>query len=221
MQDLRAVLRARRRETSALAREAIELRAVPPQVAVFYARAWWSAMRAHDRFTLDSAARPSDVARLLALARGYRTTVELGTGTAWTTIALATADVRRRVVSYDPVVRAERDRYLALVPAGTRGRIELIAKPAEGARPDPESVGFVFVDCAHDRDTTAAAFVAWEPAVRANGVVAFHDYGHPDYSGVREAVQDLGLRGEIRGGLFVWRKSGGGTPRPGRFSAAP
>jgi predicted O-methyltransferase YrrM len=181
---------------------------VPPRVGAFYARAWWTALRSHDRFTLDSATRPSHTRRLLALARGSSTAVELGTGTAWTTAALAAADPRRRVVSYDPVVRPERERYLALIPRSARGRIELRAEPAERAGAEPGSVGFLFIDCAHDRETTRDAFRAWEPAVAPGGVVAFHDYDHPDWPGVREAIAELALDGTAYGGLFVWRKPG-------------
>ena len=50
--------------------------------------------------------------------------VEIGTGTAWTTIALALDDGRRSIVSFDPVVRPERDRFL--------GRADLKADRAEG-----------------------------------------------------------------------------------------
>jgi len=57
----------------------------------------------------------------------------------------------------------------------------------------------------HDRDSVAAAFAAWRNALAPRAVVAFHDYGHPDYPGVREAVRQLELSGEERGGLFVWR----------------
>lgn len=187
-----------------MAREAATLRRVPPRVTLFYVRAWLRALRSRDRFTLDSASRPSDVAALLALARGHTEAAELGTGTAWTTIALALADRRRRVVSYDPVARPERERYLALAGAA-RARIRLNAEPAEAARPGPASVGFLFIDCAHDRETTAAAFRAWRGAVAPGGVVAFHDYDHPVYPGVRDAVEELGLTGESVGGVFVWR----------------
>jgi predicted O-methyltransferase YrrM len=187
-----------------VAREAATLRRVPPRVTVFYVRAWMRALRTRDRFTLDSASRPSDVAALLALARGHVEAAELGTGTAWTTIALALADRRRRVVSYDPVARPERERYLALAGAA-RGRIRLHDLPAEAAQPEPASVGFLFIDCAHDRETTAAAFRAWREAVAPGGVVAFHDYDHPVYPGVRDAVEELGLAGESVGGVFVWR----------------
>ena len=174
-------------------------------MAGFYVRAWVSALRAGDHFTLSSATRPSDVAMLLALARGHTVAVELGTGTAWTTLALALADPARRVVSYDPEVRSQRERYLRLVPAATRARIELRNGAAEDAHADPRSVGFLFIDCAHDRETTAAAFATWQPAMGPDGVVVFHDYDHPRYPGVREAVEQLGLEGTSRGGVFIWR----------------
>lgn len=206
MGGLRHRLGSRRRQAATMARELRRLRALPPRVGLFYVRAWLAALRSRDRFTLDSASRPSDVATLLALARGHAATVELGTGTAWTAIALALADDRRRVVSYDPVVRPQRERYLALAPGQAQARIDLHDDAAEAVQPEPASVGFLFIDCAHDRETTAAAFRAWEAAIRPGGVVAFHDYDHPVYPGVREAVEELGLRGTTDGGVFVWRK---------------
>jgi hypothetical protein len=205
MAGLRQTLGRRRGQTIALAREGWHLRALPPRVAWFYVRAWLTALRTGDRFTLDSASRPSDISRLLALARGHTTAVELGTGTAWTTIALALADSARRVVSYDPEVRPQRERYLRLVDGETRARIELLHGAAESARPDAASVGFLFIDCAHDRETTAAAFGTWRPAMAPEGVVVFHDYDHPRYPGVREAVEQLGLAGTNSRGVFIWR----------------
>jgi hypothetical protein len=41
-------------------------------------------------------------------------------------------------------------------------------------------------------------------------VVVFHDYHHPDYPGVRQAVADLGLDGEQQAGLYVWRSPSSG-----------
>ena len=62
---------------------------------------------------------------LVALARGRGRVVELGTGTGWSAIALALDDSRRRVVTYDPVVRPERAEYLAMVGDTVRDRVEL------------------------------------------------------------------------------------------------
>ena len=187
------------------ARRAAALRGLPPRVALFHARAHRLATRTQDVFSLQSAARPSELRELLTLAGDHDAVVELGTGTAWTAIALALADPARRVLSYDPVVRPERDRYLALAGPAVRGRITLLAEPGEQAAPAPGSVGFVFVDSAHDRTSTVATVAAWRAALRPGGVMAFHDYDHPDWPGVREAVEELELEGEVTAGLFVWR----------------
>jgi len=49
---------------------------------------------------------------------------------------------------------------------------------------------------------------AWRPALAPDAVVAFDDYDHPDYPGVREAIEQLGLPGERAGTLFVYRSGG-------------
>jgi predicted O-methyltransferase YrrM len=206
MGDRRERLVRARRQARGFAGEARHLVAMPPRVAAFYVRAFATAVRTRDGYTSMIATRPSDAEHLLALARDRLAVVELGTGTAWTTIALALADPLRRVVSYDPEAHPQRERYLALVDGGTRARIELHRRAGQDAQPAPSTVDFLFVDCAHDRVSTADSFRAWEPAIVPGGVVAFHDYDHPDYPGVREAVEELELRGEVRGGVFVWRK---------------
>jgi predicted O-methyltransferase YrrM len=181
------------------------LRGLPRSVAVFHARARWRARRMGDRFTLDSAARPVELAELLAAARGRTNAVELGTGTAWSAISLALGNPRQRVISYDPCVRPERDAYLRLVPAAVRARIELRQEPdSDGPHAGDAPVQLLFVDSSHYRESVLDAFAAWRRALAPGAVVVFHDYGHPQYPGVREAVAQLGLDGEERGGLYVW-----------------
>ncbi len=184
----------------------LALRALPPRVARFYWRASRAALRVEDRFSIASAARPAELRQLLALARGRRAVVELGTGTAWSAIALALDDRARRVVSYDPSVRAERERYLVLAGRGVRARIELRAEPDSAgphARDAPPEL--LFVDSQHERPAVLAAFAAWRDALAPGAVVVFHDYRHPDYPGVRDAVRELALDGYEVGGVFVWR----------------
>src|SRR5258705_5939558 len=93
----------------------LALRALPPRVAVFQWRARRVAERAGHALGLDAAASPADLGALLRLARGRHEVVELGTGPAWTAIALTIADPARRVTSYDPVVHEHRGDYLALL----------------------------------------------------------------------------------------------------------
>jgi predicted O-methyltransferase YrrM len=183
----------------------LSLRRLPPKVATFQLRARWTAHRLHDRFTLDSAARPVELAQLLAAASGRSAVVELGTGTGWSAAALALDDERRRVISYDPCVRPERDAYLRLVAGGVRERIELREEPdSSGPRAGDAPVQLLFVDSSHYRQSVLDAFAAWRYALAPAAVVVFHDYGHPRYPGVREAVAQLGLDGEERDGLYVW-----------------
>src|SRR3954449_10179842 len=65
------------------ARYLLALTRLPPRVAAFMWRARRRAVHSDDRFTLASAIRPVEVAVLLRVARGRRSVVELGTGTAW------------------------------------------------------------------------------------------------------------------------------------------
>jgi predicted O-methyltransferase YrrM len=184
----------------------LSLRVLPWRVARFYWRARRHALRSGDHFSLASAARPQELAELLALASGCETVVELGTGTAWSAIALALDDRARSIVSYDPSVRAEREAYLDLAGRRARERIELRAEPdARGPHVGDPSAQLLFIDSEHQRQPVLAAFRAWRHALAPGAVVVFHDYAHPDYPGVRAAVAELGLHGSERGGVFVWR----------------
>jgi predicted O-methyltransferase YrrM len=73
---------------------------------------------------------------------------------------------------------------------------------------DPPPVDAVFIDSSHEYHETVSTFRSWEPAVAPGGVIAFHDWQDDAYPGVTEAVRALGLEGEARGHLFVWRKGG-------------
>ena len=92
----------------ALLGQAASLVRLPPPVAWFYVRALGAAYRHGDRWSLDVVTRPRELAAILDVARGRTAAVEIGTGTAWTTIALALADPRRRGLSLDPFVRPHR-----------------------------------------------------------------------------------------------------------------
>jgi predicted O-methyltransferase YrrM len=186
-------------------RFAWQLRLLPRRVALILLRARLRARRTGDMFSLTSATRPADLARLLGLAAGRRHVVELGTGTAWASIALAAADEARRVTTFDPVARPERERYLALLRPADRSRIELVQAPgASGPRSPLEvEVDMLYIDSSHQRADLIAEFRAWEPVLRRGALVVLDDYGHALFPGVAEAVGDLGLAGSQQGTLFV------------------
>ncbi|GAC1320827.1 MAG: hypothetical protein NVSMB25_13740 [Thermoleophilaceae bacterium] len=179
---------------------------LPPRVALFYSQARRLASRTGDDWSLGSATKPESLALLLRLARGRHSVVEIGTGTAWTTIALALADRRRSVVSFDPIARPERDRYMKLVPTDVAARIQLVEGPGEsGPTQALGQVEMLFIDGSHERRRTIDTFAAWRDAISAGGVVAFHDFGNEAYPGVTEAIHELSLDGEVRRDVFIWR----------------
>jgi predicted O-methyltransferase YrrM len=184
-------------------RYALTLRALPRPVAWFHWRARRLARRSGDRFSLTSATRGGDLALLLELAAGRRRVVELGTGTAWTALALALADPLREVLTYDPIVRRERERYLALVDPAVRARIVLLEGPGSAGPHGVQAIDLLYLDSSHGREETIAEVRAWRPVLGPGALIVFDDYPHPDFPGVREAVDELGLLGSERGTLFV------------------
>jgi predicted O-methyltransferase YrrM len=172
-------------------------------VAWFQWRAHRCARGLDDLFSLISVTRPADLAILLELARGRRHVVELGTATAWTTISLALADPCRTVASYDPIDRPLRERYLGLVGPSVRERVTLIDAPGSSGPRDGEAVDLLYVDSSHEHQETLDELRAWKPVLRSGALVVFDDYTHPDYPGVRAAIEELGLAGSQRGTMFV------------------
>jgi predicted O-methyltransferase YrrM len=176
---------------------------LPPPVARFQLAARRLARRTGDVFSLSSATRPADLRTLLAVARGRRRVVELGTATGWTAISLALADPERSVLSCDVVAREEPQRYLRLVSDETRARIELALRAGSDGPADDAPVDLLYVDSSHQRAQTIDEVRAWLPVLGPGAAIVFDDYTHPDFPGVSEAIVQLGLSGEQRGTLFV------------------
>jgi predicted O-methyltransferase YrrM len=156
-----------------------------------------------DGFSPVSRTQAGKLAVLLSAARGRRRIVELGTGTAWTAISLALADPGRVVLTYDPVERPERERYLRLVNRGTRRRLTFVGASGDTGPRDSGVVDLLYIDSSHDRDDTIREVEAWRPALGDGSLVVFDDFAHSKYPGVEQAVRHLGLAGESRCGLFV------------------
>lgn len=199
--DRPAAERARR-----LALQAANLARLPRPVAAFWMRAMRRAQADHDTWSIDVACRPAELRVLLDALGDAPRVAEVGTAAAWTTSCIALARAGRQVHSWDVEAHPERDRYLALLKPADRARVHLHDRPGGLGPSDPPPVDAVFIDSSHELGETVATFRTWEPALAPGGVVAFHDYADDDYPGVTQAVGELGLRGEVRGHLFVWRK---------------
>ena len=190
------------------------LRVLPPRIALFQWRAMRLALRIGDEFTVASATRPDNLRALLRAARGCRHTVELGTGTAWTSISLLLADKQRRMVSYDQFEHPQREQYLRLAGAGVSRRLRFVTAPGEQGPCEDRIVDLLYIDSSHTREDTIREVEAWRPALGPRAVIVFDDYDHPDYPGVREAVAELALDGERRAHLFVVAATSGRAAKP-------
>jgi predicted O-methyltransferase YrrM len=194
----------RARALAARARQAWALRRLGWRVGRFRWRAQRLAARLGDDWALEAATNLDDLATLLRLARGRERVAELGTATGWTAISLALANPARQVDTFDPVVHEHRERYLGLVAPSVRPRIDFVRAVGSEAAADSGLVDMLFIDSTHEREGTMAEFRAWRERLGPGAVVAFHDYGHPGFPGVAQAVTELGLDGRVHGGLFVW-----------------
>jgi len=181
------------------------LRRLPRAVAIFQWRAWRLGAKLGDEFGRVSATRPRKLATILKLAGSSRFVVELGTAQGWTAISLALAHPEREVISYDPFQRPEPQRYLELVPEQVRGRVTLVLGRGDSGPLTDRAVDLLYVDTAHEQADIIRELEAWGPVLRDGAWVALDDYTHPDFPGVKAAIEEMQLDGEERDGLFVHR----------------
>jgi hypothetical protein len=185
-----------------LGRHLLAFLGLPRAAQRFYLRAVLKAVRARDRWSLAIAVRPLEFEKLLELAQ-HGQVAEIGTGTAWGALLLASCGVE--VFTCDPHEPPQRTLYLPLVSVEVARRVHFSNRRGEDGAPGGFNVMLLFLDASHTRNETISIFRAWEPAVAPGGAVAFHDYTHA-WPGVVEAVQALGLEGSTHGALFVWQK---------------
>lgn len=184
---------------------ALAERRLPASVRDFRRKASALAQERGDDWAGLSTQRAMGVRSLLELARWRTNVVELGTASGWTAAALALTDPTRTVTTFDPFDRPNRADYWRLLDPSVRERITYIEEDgAQGAK-RVKHVDFLFIDSSHDRELTIAEFNAWKPRLTPTAIVVFDDYGHPDYPGVAEAVEELGLTGDAGAGHFIWR----------------
>jgi predicted O-methyltransferase YrrM len=189
-----------------LALQSWHLVRLPLPVAAFWARALRRAQADRDTWSIDVACRPAELRVLLDALGDAPRVAEVGPAAGWTTACIALARPRREVDSWDVEAHPERERYLALLAPADRARVRLHERPGGLGPADPPPADAVFIDSSHEREETIATFRTWEPVLSPGGVVAFHDWDDDAYPGVTEAVRALGLDGEPRGHLYVWRK---------------
>jgi predicted O-methyltransferase YrrM len=120
---------------------------------------------------------------------------------------LVLADQERMVVSYDPIERQERERYLRLAGLGASQRLTFVNAPGDRGPEERAPVDLLYIDSSHSREDTIREVQAWRGSLREGSLIIFDDFAHAGYPGVEEAVRHLGLKGEQQGDLFLYRIS--------------
>lgn len=60
----------------------------------------------------------------------------------------------------------------------------------DAARAIDETFDLIFIDAMHTREDVLADIDRWQPKLALGGIMAFHDYGHGDFPGVKQAVDE-------------------------------
>lgn len=66
-----------------------------------------------------------------------------------------------------------------------------VGTSAEGTVAIPDTFDMIFLDAMHTYEDVKADIARWWPRVREGGLMAFHDYGHNDFEGVKRAVDEV------------------------------
>ncbi len=53
------------------------------------------------------------------------------------------------------------------------------------------TLDLVFLDASHDYFSAGRDIFSWLPKIRSGGFIGGHDYGHPKFPGVKEAVDEV------------------------------
>lgn len=70
---------------------------------------------------------------------------------------------------------------VARVPVSSEKAIELI----------PGDFDMIFIDAMHRYEDVKADILRWWPRVRPGGILCGHDYGHGDFPGVKQALDEI------------------------------
>ena len=91
---------------------------------------------------------------------------------------------------------------------GVKDRVRILAMSTSQAAGHfaPETVDLMLLDSAHDYESVRTDILEWYPKLKPGGLFFCDDY-HPNWPGVVQAVQSVGLPGELAApALWLHRK---------------
>jgi predicted O-methyltransferase YrrM len=73
-----------------------------------------------------------------------------------------------------------------------KNRVTILESPSLLAAENfQEMVDIIFIDADHSKKKVAEDIIAWLSKIRPGGLMCGHDFDHPKFPGVREAVTDI------------------------------
>jgi hypothetical protein len=102
---------------------------------------------------------------------------------------------------YDDPINVEQERFdrihaftsERLARFGARAML-LRMSSEEAVAVVPDDIDFVYVDAIHTLDAVWDDLWRWAPKIRPGGILGGHDYGHPDFPGVKQAIDTFSSR---------------------------
>lgn len=126
------------------------------------------------------------IVRACSFERG----AELGLGSGHLASVLLTNCPSLTLIGVDMMRRADRARRLRELVRRFEGRFRLyeMRTGTAAARIMDRTLDFVFIDAGHSFEAVHSDIHHWHRKVRPGGWLLGHDYGHPEYTGVQQAV---------------------------------
>lgn len=117
--------------------------------------------------------------------------VNVGAGHGTSSLAMAEACPQAEIYSVDSdtwFLKCERDTFMM---AGIKHPHQIHANSHAPDLIFEHKADLIFIDADHREEEVRADILKWIQYIRNEGIIAFHDYDHPNYPGVKIAVDEL------------------------------
>jgi predicted O-methyltransferase YrrM len=114
--------------------------------------------------------------------------VNVGAGHGTSSLAMAEACPEAEIYSNTGFLKCERDTFKM---AGIKTPHQIHSNSHDPGLEFEHEADLIFIDADHREEELRADILKWLQHIRNDGIMVFHDYDHPNYPGVKTAVDEL------------------------------